>query len=164
MSMMGHLRLAPAAVVRAAAMDNVGVEALVNGSPLDREHELTLEKTWHGIHFLLTGTAWEGKEPLDFLVRGGNKLLDSDLGYGPARAFGSAEVAEISEVLAAIDVATLARRFDPARMEQLEIYPSGWLEPGRASDREELAEMFKRLQHFVAQGAAQGLGLVVWLN
>src|SRR5215207_2984929 len=25
-----------------------------------------LEKAWHGIHFLLTGTAWEGDPPLSF--------------------------------------------------------------------------------------------------
>src|SRR5262245_51191373 len=31
----------------------------------------SLDKAWHGIHYLLTGTAWEGVLPLDFLVRGG---------------------------------------------------------------------------------------------
>lgn len=31
-----------------------------------------LDKAWHGIHYLLTETAWEGNEPLNFLVQGGN--------------------------------------------------------------------------------------------
>src|SRR5262245_57645293 len=31
---------------------------------------LSLEKAWHGLHYLLTGSPWKGAEPLCFLVRG----------------------------------------------------------------------------------------------
>jgi hypothetical protein len=41
--------------------------------------ELDLDEAWHGIHFLLTGTAVEGQAPLDFLERGGRAG-----GEGPA--------------------------------------------------------------------------------
>src|SRR5687767_14577361 len=44
-----------------------------------------LDKAWHGIHYLLTGTAAEGGKPLDFLVSGGREVGNVDIGYGPAR-------------------------------------------------------------------------------
>ena len=31
------------------------------------EGTLSLEKAWHGLHFLLTGSDWGGEPPLDFL-------------------------------------------------------------------------------------------------
>ena len=33
-----------------------------------------LDKAWHGVHYLLTGTAWEGEPPLNFVVEGGADL------------------------------------------------------------------------------------------
>src|ERR1700722_3238791 len=54
--------------------------------------DLDVDKAWHGLHFLLTGTAWEGAPPLDFIVKGGRQIGDVDVGYGPARAFSSADV------------------------------------------------------------------------
>jgi hypothetical protein len=48
--------------------------------------ELGVDKAWHGIHVLLTGTAWEGSFPLNFTVSGGKEIGDVDVGYGPARA------------------------------------------------------------------------------
>ncbi len=32
------------------------------------------EKSWGGPHYLLTGTAWEGEPPLNFLMGGGRDL------------------------------------------------------------------------------------------
>src|SRR5829696_7547426 len=40
------------------------------------------EKSWHGLHFLLTGTAWEGEPPLNFLLAGGREI-DIGLGLSP---------------------------------------------------------------------------------
>src|SRR3990167_6610036 len=37
-----------------------------------------MDKAWHGAHFVLTETAWEGKPPLDFLVRGGREIGRSE--------------------------------------------------------------------------------------
>ncbi len=51
----------------------------------DHEAEADLDKAWHGIHYLLTGTAWKGEPPLCYLVRGGQTIGDVEVGYGPAR-------------------------------------------------------------------------------
>src|SRR5688500_4635495 len=39
------------------------------------------DKAWHGLHYLLTKTAWGGEPPLDFIALGGTPVGDEDLGY-----------------------------------------------------------------------------------
>ena len=91
--------------------------------------DLDVDKAWHGLHFLLTGTAWKGPPPLDFIVKGGRQIGDVDVGYGPARAFSSADVRVIAAALRPIGPADLEARFDPAAMSQLDIHPSIWDRP-----------------------------------
>ena len=61
-------------------------------SPVPSANELWLDKAWHGIHFLLTGSAWEGDEPLNFLVTAGEPIEGTDSGYGEDRLFTSEQV------------------------------------------------------------------------
>ncbi|HEX8535831.1 MAG TPA: YfbM family protein, partial [Cystobacter sp.] len=61
---------------------------------------LPLEKNWQALHFLLTGTAWEGSPPLNFIAAGGQPVGDEEgFGYGPARAFTPEQVKDISRAL-----------------------------------------------------------------
>lgn len=76
------------------------------------EGEIDLDKAWHGIHFLLTGSAWEGAEPLCYLVTGGHQLGDEDIGYGPARALLPHEVAAFDAALSQVTVDDLRQRFN----------------------------------------------------
>ena len=46
----------------------------------DEVEEASLDKAWHGIHYLLTGSAWEGELPLGFICQGGSAVGDIDLG------------------------------------------------------------------------------------
>ena len=80
----------------------------------DELHQVDLDKSWHGLHFLLTGSAWDGAPPLNFLVAGGTEVGDIDVGYGPARAFRAAEVAQIDQALGVLSADELKRRFNPA--------------------------------------------------
>jgi Domain of unknown function (DUF1877) len=45
-----------------------------------------LDKSWHGIHYLLTGTASGGVAPVNFLVAGGRPVGKLDVGYGAVEA------------------------------------------------------------------------------
>ena len=131
-----------------------------------KTHEDTdLDKAWHGIHYLLTGTAWEGQHPLNFLVSGGAEIGDVDLGYGTARAFMSDAVSEINKALSKIDEETLKARFNPHEMTRLQIYPDIW---DRDSDEDDTfgycAEYFEVLKNFVARAAERNLGLVVYIS
>src|SRR5687767_12235877 len=72
-----------------------------------------LDKAWHGLHYLLTRTAWEGDAPLNFLVAGGREVGDIDVGYGPARVLSAAEVRAAADALARLTDEELRSRFNP---------------------------------------------------
>ena len=127
--------------------------------------ETDLDKSWHGIHYLLTKTAWEGDPPLNFLLLGGTEVGSIDVGYGTARAIDSGTVAEIDRELAKIDRDFLERQFDPAEMTRLGIYPEIW---ERNSDEDDMfgycAEYFDDLKNFIRRAAENRLGLIIFLS
>jgi hypothetical protein len=121
---------------------------------------LDLDKAWHGLHFLLNGTAWEGQPPLNFLAFGGRSLDYPEGGYGPARYFNASQTQEIASAVTAVPRADLEARFDPTAMKVAEIYPSIWDRPG-----EELAswlgETFEKMGPFLSRTAASCQGVLV---
>ena len=126
-----------------------------------------LDKAWHGIHYLLTGTVWDGDPPLNALVLGGRELRDEDgdWGYGAPRVLTSSESAAFGRALAALSDDELAARFDPADMMEREIYPEIW-----DRDREEedtlgyLMEHVTVLRDFVRAAVEQRFGLLIALT
>jgi Domain of unknown function (DUF1877) len=119
-----------------------------------------LEKSWHGLHYLLTGTAWEGEPPLNFLLAGGREI-DIGLGESPVQAHSSAQTRAIAEALEAVSRDQLAARFDPARMMELEIYPEVWARPG---ELERLLEAFGQVREAVRTVVRRGYGLLVSIS
>jgi hypothetical protein len=87
----------------------------------DRPH-CDLEGVWDGLHFLFTGTAWEGDEPACYLIRGGDQIGDpDDYGYSVMQALSPARVQQFSVFLHGLSHEELERRFDPPRMKKLGI-------------------------------------------
>ena len=124
-----------------------------------------LDKAWQGIHYLLTGTAWEGREPLNFLLAGGRPVGDIDVGYGPARVLSAAETRAAHQALTQVGDDELRRRFDPDEMMSKEIYPEIWDRPPEEDDTiEYLMEYVGILRGFLAQAVEKRQGLVVCLN
>jgi hypothetical protein len=125
---------------------------------------LSLEKAWHGVHYLLAGAAEPGPELRSQAVLGGVELGDDPegfSGYGPARYFRAAQVRELNEELRRPDVESeAAARFDPAKMSQLRIYP-GWR--AGEQDKEWLMDAFQRLRDFYLSAAAQGRAIITCL-
>ncbi|WP_455203830.1 YfbM family protein [Kaarinaea lacus] len=122
-----------------------------------------LDKSWHGIHYLLTKSAWSGDWPLNFLLCEGKEVGDIDTGYGPARTFKSSEVKEIASALAVIDHDTLKENFDPGDMAHQDIYPDIWLnELDQALDY--CLKYFDRLKQHVSNAAQSDMGLLAHLS
>jgi len=124
-----------------------------------------LDKAWHGIHYLLTGTADEGESPSSFLVSGGRTVGDIEVGYCPARAFTAAETKAIHSTIAALSEDLLRSRFDPQAMTALEIYPDIW-NRGRPDDDTigYVVEYFRLLRGFLEQTTGANVGMVVTLT
>jgi hypothetical protein len=119
---------------------------------------ISLEKAWHGLHYLLTGEVWEGSGPLAFLLAGGEQLGDDD--EMPVRWFTPEETAEIHRALSAVSDKQLWSRFDPEAMEEQQIYPGIWDED-EADLKEEYLGYFHELKAVVAEAVKANQGLVV---
>jgi hypothetical protein len=121
---------------------------------------LELDKAWHGLHYILTGTVEPDESLLGQAVLGGTEIGDDFSGYGPARCFTAAEVGDLAAVIGDPAVATdAAARYDAVRMTELQIYPFGWDE----DDREWLLSALRDLRGFYADAAGKGSAVVACL-
>ncbi|MCA9640728.1 MAG: YfbM family protein [Polyangiaceae bacterium] len=102
--------------------DPDAVQALLGSEPLPDWEMLDLGELWHGIHWLLAGSTWDGALPAAFLVTGGHPLTESLSEY-QVRGFRPAEVSRIAELLQGISRDSLQARFDPDAMDSAGILP-----------------------------------------
>jgi hypothetical protein len=122
-----------------------------------RGRVISLDKAWHGVHYLLCGLVDEGPTIESQAIAGGTEFGE-DLGYGPARYHRPKRVAEIAAAFARDGLeAEMIARFDPARMKALSIYPGGWEQAG---EREWLLDAFHQLRGFYNESAAGGFAMV----
>ena len=144
-----------------AALDLVFPEdetALDGGSVVD------LDKSWHGIHYLLTGTAWEGEPPLNALVAGGRELPDpeGEWGYGPPRVLNPPDTIAFATALDLLSDEELAARFEPSDMLAKEIYPAIWdRDPADDDTLAWLMEYVTRLREFIREALREPRGLLI---
>ena len=144
----------------------VTIEEVVPGSDSgaaarpDPDRTIDIDKGWHGLHFLFTGTANEGDEPACYFARGGEDLDDE----GHARALRPGQVRRFAAYLDTLTPEELARRYDPATMTKLEIYPDViWKRPF-APDESPLGWLtgcYAEVRQFVKKAAASGDGLII---
>jgi len=129
------------------------------------EGAIDIDKSWHAIHFLLTGTAWDGTDPDGFLLQGGEQVGDEDVSYGPPRILRPHEVQRVHAFLKTIDSAELRRRYDPKAMVRAEIYPDIW---DREDDMEEnfeyVSQYFEDLRRFFAGAAQKEHGVAIFIT
>jgi hypothetical protein len=128
----------------------------------DKREVLSLEKAWHGVHYILCGEPEPGPALLSQAVLGGVALGDDDegfSGYGPARYFTVEQVAQLAEQLSVPGLeAEASERFDAGRMEELRIYPGF-----KGSDADWVIDGFRRLRDFYADAANKGHAIVTCL-
>jgi hypothetical protein len=152
---------APAAAVKWLEAENAQEpEQFINSG-----RAADLDKAWHGIHFLLTGSPWGGEPPLCFLLGGGATLGDEDFGYGPARVLQLQEVVAFDDVLSEISIEEFRSRFNPTLMQKNDIYPDIWdRKPEDDDTLGYLCEYFETLKSFVHTAREKNAGLLIFLS
>jgi hypothetical protein len=121
---------------------------------------ISIDKAWHGVHYLLCGQVEPGATISSQAVIGGTEVGE-DLGYGPARYFEVDKVREIANELARASLeAEMIARFDPVKMTTLGVYPGGW----KQADVDWLMEEFRRLRQFYADASAGKFAVVTNLE
>src|SRR4051812_41190420 len=118
------------------------LDALLYDDPSEELPEVDADKAWHGIHWLLTGSADETQPaaatrglfrrrtattvgPEGMAVLGGEPIGE-DNGYGPARVLRPDEVVAVAEALRPLTPEVLGHRMDSAAMAAAELYPGIW--------------------------------------
>jgi hypothetical protein len=147
----------------AAALTAVGIGSkhhkhriVVSTAPVSEP--LRIDKSWHGIHFLLTGSAWGGKPPLFNVVLGGKKF-GRDLGYEGAHYLTPDEVKEVAAALEEITEEVLRARFDPKAMTKARIYC--WLEEEGAEGLEYFLHYYGLVRAYFQDAARRGNGMLI---
>lgn len=167
MSLIGHVYLLPEARIQALLADPTLVVAAIDGAYNEPGAGFVdLDKAWHALHYLLTGSARDGEGPLAFLLKGGTPVGDEDFGYGPARVFHPSEVSAIADALAGVSQRTLLPRFDLKKFERLELYPGRWSEVNVRSDYD-LGYYFgplEDLKRVTRHGKNEQRGMLVWIS
>ena len=130
------------------------------------EQALSIEKSWHLLHYLFTGHVGPANAPGDLLLTGED--LGADLGYGPPRLHSPTATREFSSFLEALDLARLQARVDFREMTRLGIYSMPF---GRGPDAEyenelrtEVGLYFPRLRDYVRMASERNNGLLIWLS
>jgi hypothetical protein len=159
--------LLPQERLQALLTDPSAVLSVIDGAYNDpAQGFVDLDKAWNALHYLLTGSARDGEGPLAFLLKGGTKVGDEDLGHGPARVFQPHEVAAIADALADVSQIKLMPRFDLKKFALLDLYPGRWSEVNVRSDYD-LGYYFgplEQLKSVTRRAKLEGLGMIVWIS
>jgi hypothetical protein len=130
------------------------------------ENAISLEKSWHMLHYVFTGHLGPVRAPGDLLLTGED--LGDDVGYGPPRLHGPAATRDFSQFLEAQDVARLQARVNYREMSRVGVYamPGGQgSEAQFESDlRNEVAWAFPLLRDYVRNMSDKGYGLLIWVS
>ena len=138
--------------------DPKAVISLLNTEPSDGSY-LSLEKAWHGLHYLLTGSPQTGPSPLSFILEGGSEV-GPELDYGRARLLPREFVKELDASLSALSIDDLWARFDPKQMSRDKVYPEIWDEP-EDDLKDEYGRYFDELKRFVREAARAGDAILI---
>jgi Domain of unknown function (DUF1877) len=142
----------PSEVTRLKA-DPEYVEKVFESSPDDKS--VGLDKAWHGIHFLLTGSGGP-TESLSSKVIFGGESFGVDLGNGQAQLLTPIEVKKIAELLQIETPEKLASRYVPLALENAKIYPTIiWVREGQEA-LSYVLDYYKKLVVFYQRAAARG--------
>jgi Domain of unknown function (DUF1877) len=131
--------------------------------PSEKAESFDVDKAWQGIHFLLTGSDWEGDGLAAFILHGGREI-DEDLGYGPPHGFNSTEVKEIVQTLDQLNLEELYAKADPKTFAANEIYPSIWDSEPKEQSIGYVMDNLKSLKEFLGKAAQSNRALIVYLG
>ena len=160
--MNGNLRPASDAEIERLLASPQEITRFLYGSEAVQQERVDLERAWHAIHFVLTGSRLGGEAPLNFLVDEGTPVGDVDVGFGPARVLRSEQVRQLAAALAPVDPDDVRRRVNVAQLDEMAIYPGGWQRNGL--DAAYVAGKYRVMHDLVTRLARDGLGLVLYIN
>ena len=163
MSMIGNFIAIDSAALACLVADPERIASFIypGGADLAPDH-LDMDKAWHAIHFILNGRVWEGDGALGLVILGGEEIGE-DIGYGPARYLTPDQVSDVATALSKVSSDDVTQRFDPAALDEAEIYPQTWAR----DDREGLSYVlhyYDKLVSFYRNAATRGDAVLLFIS
>ncbi|HTQ61704.1 MAG TPA: DUF1877 family protein [Candidatus Solibacter sp.] len=121
---------------------------------------LELEKSWHCLHFMLSGKVWKtGKAAIGKAILGGAEIPDVEgvMGYGSVRYLEPGEVKKITVALERYPIERAAARFDPRAASAAKVYC-----PNHSP--EELVYYFNMLTKYYREAASREHAMLLWIE
>jgi hypothetical protein len=122
------------------------------------EESLSLEKSWHSLHYLLTGNVGETNSVLGKTILGGNEI-GPDIGYGAARFLEPVEVKEVAIALKKVSKDDLAERFDLKAMNAAKVYACH-----NEGELELTQHYFAQVAAYYTKAAKRGDAMLLYLD
>jgi len=123
------------------------------------DSRVELDKAWHGIHYLLTGSALPDDTLASRVIMGGEDI-GPVLGYGPAQLVQPAEVKAIAQLLEKTPPEMLRKRFDPKEMTREQVYPGVIWEREGEEALQFLLSYYTQLVAFYKRAAERGQAVI----
>lgn len=161
MGMIAYFTAIPSETLDELRADESQVEALLFPDDEIEPDSLDVDKAWHGIHYLLTGTAYGGEGYLAQAILGGEEIGD-DLGYGPVRFLTAEQVKQVADALSQLTLENLASRYQPEEMDKADVYPGIWVRDG-SDGLEYLLSYFESLQTYYQQATHKGNAMLLYV-
>jgi hypothetical protein len=127
---------------------------------------LCLQKSWHMLHYLFTGSTGPVGSPGDVLLTGGEEIGDDIGGYGPPRWLSPNATGQVAQFLKGFNAEALASRVNLKEMSAAGVYgiPSGrGAENEEPALRDEVAHFFPLLRAYVEMAVEKSDGLLIWI-
>jgi len=126
-----------------------------------------IDKSWDALSFLLTGFGpselKKAEAPLSWVIFGAQILDENqDLGYGPAGYLTSDQVSDLNNALNRIPISQLKENYDPAKMNELGIYPNFW--ENNEDEIDYLINHFIKLKEFYKISSLNGQAVITYLS
>jgi Domain of unknown function (DUF1877) len=121
--------------------------------------EVDLDKAWHGISYLLTGSAAPNGTLASKVIWGGEDI-GPDQGYGPAQLLAPEEVKAIAQLLEQTSPEMLRERFKPKEMTRAGVYPGVIWERDGDEALKYVLEYYNKLVAFYKRAAQRGQAVI----
>lgn len=129
--------------------------------PNFNEPRCDLDKAWHAIHYMLTGSSEAGEFPLNFLMIGGQEIGEN-LGYGSVRFLTMNQVKKLKQSFDDISLTTFRQKYNPAELNEYEVYPltKNWTQEQESW----IVEEYESLKIFIDQASQDSKGIYVIIS
>ena len=124
-----------------------------------------LDKAWHGVHYLLTGSADATDSPLSLLIGNWESFGQNQHGFGGGWIVPPPAMQAFHTALAALDDETLTARYDPAAMNAEQVYlADAFVEESPEEALEYILQGLPNLRRFAARCASSDTGAIIVLQ